>query len=105
MRSAQSGLNAAILVAVIAVLIIAYIIFLPESNKREFLLNKTGGSGSSDDEDKTLLREFPGTLSRVSDVRDEKTLPNIFLLESTNAKEIEKLNPFIVKSTIFGVKA
>ena len=61
-RKSQGGLNAAILVAIVAGLIILYIIFLPIS-ERESLINaeKTtqGGEGQSG----ILLKVFPGTLS------------------------------------------
>ena len=41
MKKAQGGLNAAVLVAVIAGLIILYILFLPESEREQLLENKT----------------------------------------------------------------
>lgn len=102
MRKAQTGINAAILVAIISAFIIVYIIFLPESEKRDFLLNKSSGGSGSGDGDILLLREFPGTLAKASGVEDEKSLPNVFLIETTNAKELAKLNPFIITSSIFG---
>ena len=86
MRKAQTGINAAILVAIISAFIIVYIIFLPESEKRDFLLNKSSSGSGSDEGDILLLREFPGTLTKASGVEDEKNLPNIFLIETTNAK-------------------
>lgn len=106
MRKAQSGsgINAAILVAIISAFIIAYIIFLPQSEKERFLLNKTGSSSGGDGGNDVLLREFPGTLSRASGLEDEKNLPNIFLIEATNAQELAKINPFIVKGSVFGNK-
>ena len=105
MRKAQTGINAAILVAIISAFIIVYIIFLPESEKRDFLLNKSSSGSGSDEGDILLLREFPGTLTKASGVEDEKNLPNIFLIETTNAKELAKLNPFIIKSSVFGSKS
>ncbi|MBI3035749.1 hypothetical protein HYY71_05500, partial [Candidatus Woesearchaeota archaeon] len=36
---------------------------------------------------------------------DEKEIPNIFLVETTNAKELEKINPFIVRSGWFDKRA
>lgn len=104
MRKAQTGLSAAVLVAIISAFIIVYIIFLPESEKRDFLLNKSS-SDSGDDGNILLLREFPGTLTKASGVEDEKNLPNVFLIETTNAKELAKLNPFIIKSGVFGSKS
>ena len=106
MRNAQSGVNAAVLVAIIAGLIILYIIFLPEAERESLLENKSisksGSSKSVDDED-ILLREFPGRLDEVEGVID-KTIPNIFLFETTNAKEIEKINPLVVRNGLFDKK-
>ena len=100
MRKAQGGVNAAVLVAVIGGLIILYILFLPESEREALLegedIEKTSKSSSKDNED-ILLREFPGRLDNVEGILD-KTIPNIFLFEKTDAKELEKLNPFIVRN-------
>ncbi len=107
MRNAQSGVNAAVLVAIIAGLIILYIIFLPEAERESLLENKSisktsVGSKSVDDKD-ILLREFPGRLDEVEGIVD-KTIPNIFLFETTNAKEIEKINPLVVRNGWFDKK-
>jgi hypothetical protein len=108
LRKAQSGVNAAVLVAIIAGLIILYIVFLPEAERESLLENKTisksRGSGSPIiDEDNILLREFPGRLDDVEGVID-KSIPNIFLFESTNAKELEKINPLVVRNGWFDEK-
>ncbi|MCH8067178.1 MAG: hypothetical protein IIC69_01190 [Nanoarchaeota archaeon] len=106
MRKAQGGVNAAVLVAVIGGLIILYILFLPESEREALLegedIEKTSKSSSKDNED-ILLREFPGRLDNVEGILD-KTIPNIFLFEKTDAKELEKLNPFIVRNGWFDEK-
>ena len=107
MRNAQSGVNAAVLVAIIAGLIILYIIFLPEAERESLLENKsvskTSGSSKSVDDEDILLREFPGRLDNVEGVID-KTIPNIFLFETTNAKELEKINPLVVRNGLFDKK-
>jgi len=107
LRNAQSGVNAAVLVAIIAGLIILYIIFLPEAERESLLENKsvskTSGSSKSVDDEDILLREFPGRLDDVEGVID-KTIPNIFLFETTNAKELEKINPLVVRNGLFDKK-
>ena len=107
MRNAQSGVNAAVLVAIIAGLIILYIIFLPEAERESLLENKsiskTSGKGTLVDDEDILLREFPGRLDDVEGVID-KAIPNIFLFETTNAKEIEKINPLVVRNGLFDKK-
>ena len=108
MRKAQGGTNAAVLVAVIAGLIILYILFLPESEREALLENedvkKTSRSGSSSDDEDVLLKEFPGRLGTVEGVID-KTIPNIFLFEKTDAKELERINPIIVRNGMFDEKS
>ena len=103
MRKAQGGINAAVLVAVIAGLIILYILFLPEAEREALLENKSVESvsrGDDDDEDEdVLLREFPGRLDTVEGVLD-KTIPNIYLFEKTDAKELEKINPRVVEGLL-----
>jgi hypothetical protein len=107
LRKAQGGVNAAVLVAIIAGLIILYILFLPESEREALLENKSVDKisrGSSDnDEEDTLLREFPGRLDTIEGAID-KSIPNIFLFEKTDAKELERINPFIVRDGWFDKK-
>jgi hypothetical protein len=103
-RSSQGGLNAAILVAIIAGLIILYIVFLPGSEREKVMLQK-GAKISDEDKSNTLLKVSPGTLSASSGLEGEKNIPNMFLVETTNAKELEKINPFIVRNGWFDRKA
>ena len=105
MRSkAQSGLNAAILVAIIAGLIILYIVFLPSSEREKIIQEKTSKSAAEEVQSNILLKAFPGSLSTSSSLESEKSIPNIFLVETTNAKELEKVNPFIVRNGWFDKK-
>lgn len=105
MKKAQGGVNAAILVAVIAGLIILYILFLPAEERESLLENKTVKKTSSDDEEEegVLLSVFPNRLEESSEVED-KDIPNIFLFETTNAKELESINPFIARKGWFDEK-
>ena len=99
-KRAQSGLNAAILVAIIAGLIILYMIFLPTSEREKLIENKAKTTGQ-EPQSNVLLKESPGLLSSSKGLEDEKPIPNIFLVETTNAKELEKINPFIVRNGLF----
>ena len=105
LRKAQA-LNAAVLVAVIAGLIILYILFLPDEERQALLENKTVSKNNEKnaEEEGVLLSKFPGRLDEVQKIGD-KLIPNIFLFESTNAKELEKINPFIVRNGWFDKKA
>ena len=98
-------MNAAILVAIIAGLIILYIVFLPSSEREKIIQKRTTETTTGGKSSNVLLKAFPGMLSTSSGLEDEKQIPNIFLVETTNAKELEKINPFIVRSGWFDKKA
>lgn len=104
-KKAQSGMNAAVLVAVILGLIILYIIYLPTSEVEKLLYNESKSHSDSEDEEgeNVLLLEYPKRLDNVEDI-DNKELPNVYLLRSTEAKEIERLNPFSVRNGVFDKK-
>ena len=104
MRKGQSGINAAILIAIILGLIVLYVVYLPTSEREKLLLNKTttGGNGEEED-DNVLLLEYPKSLDRIGKI-DEKEIPNVYLFKSTDAKEIEKINPFVVRNGVFDKK-
>jgi len=104
MKKAQGGINAAVLVALIAGLIVLYIIFLPSVEREELLEGEVKKSQSVREEESVLLKEFPGRLDIIKDIED-KTIPNIFLFETTNAKELERINPFIVRNGWFDKKS
>ncbi len=101
-NKAQAGMNAAILVTIIAGLIILYIVFLPTSEMEKIIGEK--GNAAGQETQNMLLKASPGTLTATSGLEDEKAIPNIFLVETTNAKELEKINPFIVRNGWFDKK-
>ncbi|MBI2651246.1 hypothetical protein HYX01_02150 [Candidatus Woesearchaeota archaeon] len=103
MRKAQ-GINAAVLVAVIAGLIALYILFLPETEREMLLENKSIKKTIDEKEDKNvLLKVFPGRIDVAKSIED-KSIPNIFLFEMTNAQEIEKINPLVARNAWFDKK-
>lgn len=108
MKKGQGGMNAAVLVAIILGLIILYVVFLPTSEREKVFYNKTlnnYGSGDNDDDEgeRLLLLEYPKRLEKVEKV-DEKDLPNVYLMKSTEAKELTKFNPFTVRNGVFDKK-
>lgn len=104
-RSSQGGLNAAILVAIIAGLIILYIVFLPSSERQKLVTEEKTKTTTEGENPNVLLKAFPGSLSAAQGLEDEKSISNIFLVETTNAKELEKINPFIVRNGWFDKRA
>jgi len=104
LRKAQGGTNAAILIAVIAGLIILYILFLPDAEREALLENKTVKKSSNGlEEEEAILRKFPGRIDVVEEI-NKKDIPSVFLFEITNAKVIEGINPFVVRSGLFDKK-
>ncbi len=103
-KKSQGGTNAAILVAVIAGLIILYIVFLPTSEREKIINEEPEKTITGEESSNVLLKAFPGLLSTSQDLEREKSIPNIFLVETTNAKELERINPFIVRNGWFDKK-
>ncbi len=103
-KKSQGGLNAAILVAIIAGLIILYIIFLPASQRESLLEKRAGEKTTGEENPNVLLKVFPGSLSTSKGLEDQKSIPDVFLIETTNAKELRKINPFIVRNGWFDKK-
>ena len=104
-RKSQGGMNAAVLVAIIAGLIILYIVFLPTSERQKIIKDEKLKTSVEEESSNVLLKVFPGALSTSKGLENEKSIPNIFLVETTNAKELEKINPFIVRSGWFDKRA
>ena len=103
-KKSQGGMNAAILVAIIAGLIILYIVFLPTTEREKIIVGEDKGTVSGEETPSVLLNVFPGSLSTSKNLEGEKSIPNIFLVETTNAKELEKINPFVVRNGWFDKK-
>ena len=98
-KRAQTGTNAAILIAIIALLIILYIIFIPTAQREKLLEDHaTETTATTQENPSTLLRAFPGTLSISKGLESQKSIPDAFLVETTAAKELKRVNPFIVRN-------
>ena len=97
-------MGAAVLVAIIAGLLILYILFLPSVERKE-LLQSDDERDTGDDEDNILLKESVGVLSVGEDLESLKDIPNVFLFETTNAKELARENPFVVREGWFDTQA
>jgi len=104
MNKRGQGINAAMLVAIIAGIIILYIMFLPAEEREELLENKTKeDKATSEDEYVVLLSEGPIELDPIKKI-DDIDIPNVYLIETVNAKEIEKINPFSIRNSWFDKK-
>ncbi|MEK6943114.1 MAG: hypothetical protein AABX00_03570 [Nanoarchaeota archaeon] len=102
-KKAQGGINAALLVSIVSGLIILYIVFLPTADKEKLLSGETDQQNAAQ-QSKLLLDVVPGTLNTQGNLENDKKIPDIFLIETTNAVEIKKFNPFIVRNGLFDTK-
>ncbi len=100
--------NAAALVALIAALIVLYIMFLPPDVRYNLLQDNTTANATSSSaaasENSTLLDVTPGKMSFISETRIEHPIPAVTLYKTTNARIIKTENPFYVKKGWFDEK-
>lgn len=105
MMDKKGQINAAILIAIIAGLIIIYILFLPTKDRLELLGEdeiSSGGDGGVKGET-ILLLEHPGRLDTIKKI-DDRLIPNVYLVEDINAREIDRINPFSIRNGWFDKK-
>jgi len=107
-RKAQDGTKAATLVAIIAGLIILYILFIPPSQREEILniTNESAADGSNVTiaPSQTLLLVHPGLLEYVSATEYEKSIPPLTLLVSTEATTLKTAEAISIKNSWFSNK-
>ena len=106
-KRGQSGGGAAGLVAIIAGLIIVYILFLEPTERAELLGDDedNGLDTTRDDEEIiVLLDEDPGRLDYLKGDDFEIDIPSFKLYKTTNAQEIEVFNDFSVRKGWFDEK-
>lgn len=100
-----SGASAAVLVAIIAALIIIYILVLPPQERADLLgenlTDDDGDGGSEIRENSTLLLESPGRLEFMAQKEVEHALPSVNLFTTTNALVIESRQSLYVKNAWF----
>jgi hypothetical protein len=106
-KKAQDARSAATLVAVIALLIIFYLLFIPPSFRDQILEGNetiTAPPGGVTAVNETILKASPGTLSRISSEEIEHSIPSVVLYSKKDSEIIASLNSLAVKSSIFGTK-
>lgn len=106
-KAQKSGSQAAVVVAVIALILIAYILFLPPEERDALLGDETGGTyytGTSDNGNITILNVSSMRLEYVGEDEYVHTIPNLYLYERTEANVIESFNPFYIRNGWFDKK-
>ena len=102
-KKAQSGMNAAMLVAILAALIVIYIIFLPSDERLDLIDNETEFGDNGDDNGKEILvlEESQIIMEHISDKEVEHDLPSINLYTSTESDVIKEESSVYVKNGLF----
>ncbi|MBD3164924.1 hypothetical protein GF323_07030 [Candidatus Woesearchaeota archaeon] len=100
-KKSQSGMNAAVLVAILAALIIIYIIFLPSNERLELVDNESDFGGSGEDEDDILLEDKEIIMQVIGQDEIEHDFPSVNLYTSTEAEKLREENSVYVKNGLF----
>lgn len=102
-KAQASGLNAALLIAIIAALMLTYVIFLPTSVKEEIFKNATSTIGTDDSkkEPDVLLLEHPGRLEHITEGTIEHAMPAVNLYAKTEATVVKASDAIYVRRSIF----
>lgn len=100
MKKAQ-GVNAAVLVAIIAGLIILYILFLPSEERIELLGENVSEEGEEEEEENVLLSEKPGRFQHLAREEVEHPIPTVNLYTREEAIVLKELSSVYVKNAWF----
>lgn len=106
-KRGQSGANSAILVALMALAIILYILFLPPDVREDLLdgnRTQNGGSGDSTALNLTLLHEKPGTISYVDFGYRNHELPSFRLYSADVGSVLKEQDSIYLKNSAFEKK-
>lgn len=105
-RRAQDAGNAATLVAVIALLIIFYLLFIPPSFRDQILEGNQSVTEEGEEAlaNETILRASPGTLSSISSEEIEHNIPSVVLYAKKDSQVLGSAGSAYVKSSVFGQK-
>lgn len=101
-KAQASGTGAAVLVAIIAALIVVYVLFLPPATREELLNDQAGyGPGAPGGAGQPLLLATPGKLDYLPQTEIEHTLPPLNLFSTTNAIVLKSIATLYVKNAWF----
>jgi hypothetical protein len=106
-KRGQGANGAAALVAIIAGLIILYILFLEPADREDLLGDSNGNGNSISDDSKNitvLLDEKTGRLDYLKDNEFEVDIPSFNIYKTTNSKELESFNDFSARNGWFDQK-
>jgi len=109
-RRGQNASQAAILVAIIGGLLVAYILFLPPAEREQLLFGNggTGGNGGNGGGGVftqygpvLVFKDTPGTLRLLKSTISEHNIPSATIYTKINTEEIKSIDSAIVKNGVF----
>ncbi len=102
-KSQASGSSAATLVAIIAGLIVLYILFIPPAEREAILEDGNGGNGGSDSDSEniSILLETPGRLEPQGIDEVEHNIPSMNLRIQEQASSLKTREDLEVKRALF----
>lgn len=106
-KAQTTGTGAATLVALIALLILFYLLFIPPSVRDELLEGNISDTNSHSEvlrSNGTFLLESPGTLTDISTSEIEHKVPNINLFATSEAKLLDDYPSVYIKSNMITKK-
>ncbi|MBW2967765.1 hypothetical protein KY362_04720 [Candidatus Woesearchaeota archaeon] len=108
-KKAQDAGQAATLIAIIALLIIFYLLFIPPSFRDQILegngtTTSAGAKGADSEVGEALLKASPGTLTPLSAEEVEHNIPSVTLYSKKKSETLGVQSAIEVKSSIFAAK-
>ena len=105
-KAQRTGSQAAVVIGIIALLLIAYILFLPPEEREELLEGEEEGDYaiSAEEENITILNVSSMRLEYVGVSEYTHNIPNLYLFEKTEAQTLGTVNPFYIRNGWFDKK-
>jgi hypothetical protein len=101
----DTGANAATFVGILIVIILFYILFLPQDERNKLLQETTTpGLIITEGNNLTLLDEDVGRIDFRNLDRFNHSIPSFTLYRTTNAEALKKINPFYIRNGWFDKK-
>ncbi|MBW3012058.1 cellulose biosynthesis cyclic di-GMP-binding regulatory protein BcsB [Candidatus Woesearchaeota archaeon] len=105
-RAQASGAGAATLVAIIAGLIVLYILFVPPETREKILEGDYGDSLEEEEEaaeniTRLIVLEHPGALTEVEDLKIKDSLPSVYLASVYETQAVDTKNTVYVRNSLF----
>ncbi len=101
-KKGQSGMNAAMLVAILAALIVIYIIFLPSDERQDLIgENDTDRDGDGSVDKEILIEDKEIIMEVIGEDEIEHDLPSVSLFSRTEASVLKQENSIYVKNGLF----